>query len=117
MKKRTAVKGVKETTDAIVALKVKKSRASTARRTKKNIDKSITLKLATPIEIGDDVVLEHLTIKPPKAKHVRSMRLDEISMNEMLNLAGKLSGQPPSVIDELVMEDTYAVITAVSDFL
>ncbi len=77
--------------------------------------KEITITLQQPIIFGSETIFE-LTLQPPKAKHFRGLSLN-MNMDDMFNLAGKLSGQPNSVIDELSIADMQTVTQAISDFL
>lgn len=74
-----------------------------------------TVKLKDPIQFGSETISE-LVLQKPKAKHFRALPTQP-DTGDILNLAGKLCGQPPSVIDELSIEDMAAVMEAVSDFL
>lgn len=79
----------------------------------KSSHKKITLD--EPIEHGTETITV-LEIKQPKAKHLRSMPL-EPNTGDLLDLAAKLAGQPPSVIDELSMKDMTEVLTVVGNFI
>lgn len=72
------------------------------------------IKLKEPIHFGSDTI-SVLEFEDMKAKHLRKMSAKP-SMDDLLNLAGVLCNQPPSVIDELGMEDTQAVMELVSGF-
>lgn len=76
------------------------------------------IKLREPVTIGDKVVTE-LTIHRPKAKHLRGIKIgfDGIEGDVILDLASKLTGELPAVIDELGVEDMMEVFNAVMDFL
>lgn len=67
----------------------------------------IVIKLEVPIERGSEVIYE-LQLQRPKAKHFKKMNMADASMEDALELLSQLSGQPPSVIDELAMEDFTA---------
>lgn len=73
------------------------------------------IKLNTPIQNGTETIAE-LEMKRPKAKHFRGMPA-KIGMDEMLDLAARSCGQPPSVIDELEADDMMRVLEVVGDFL
>lgn len=77
----------------------------------------VTLKLITPIFIGNDTSLEEITFQVPKARHLRFIRFDNMSMDDLLTLAGKLSALPPSTIDELEVNDVLKVVEVMSSFL
>jgi len=72
------------------------------------------IKLKEPIQFGYETI-RVLEFETMKAKHLRKMPAKP-SMDDMLNLAGVLCGQPPSVMDELGMEDTQAVMDLVGGF-
>lgn len=71
---------------------------------KKNEEGKYILPLAKPIKWGDKDILE-LHLDEPKAKHLRGLSASP-NMDEILNVIGKLAGQPDSVIDDLSMKDT-----------
>jgi hypothetical protein len=72
------------------------------------------IKLKEPIQFGSETI-GVLEFQDMKAKHLRKISAKP-SMDDLLNLAGVLCGQPPSVIDELGMEDTQAVMELVGGF-
>lgn len=74
-----------------------------------------TIKLAEPIQFGSETI-EELVFRKPKAKDFRSMPVDP-GVGDLLNLAGRLAGQPPSVIDDLSVEDMLAVLEIVEGFI
>jgi hypothetical protein len=74
------------------------------------------LKLLEPFKYGKDQYIEELVVQKPKAKHIRNLPA-EPNTGDLLNLAGKLCGQPPSLIDELAIPDTMALLEIVSDFM
>jgi len=78
-------------------------------------DKIKIIPLSEPVEHGSETITV-LEIKQPKAKHLRSMPL-EPDTGDLLDLAAKLAGQPPSVIDELSMKDMTEVLTVVGNFI
>lgn len=76
------------------------------------------IKLTEPVTVGSKTVTE-LRIRPLKAKHLRGIKIgyDGIDTDVMLDLASKITGELPAVIDELSVEDLAALGAAVSDFL
>ena len=76
---------------------------------------SLKIKLVEPFQFGSQFI-DELEMQPPKAKHIRNMPAAP-NTGDILNLAGKLCGQPPSVIDELGMEDTMKVLEVVGNFM
>ena len=73
------------------------------------------ISLSEPIEHGTETITT-LEIKQPRAKHLRNMSL-EPNTGDLLDLAAKLAGHPPSVIDELSMKDMTEVLTVVGNFI
>lgn len=82
------------------------------------MSKEKVIKLTEPVTVGSKTVTE-LTIRPLKAKHLRGIKFgyDGIDSDVMLDLASKITGELPAVIDELSVEDLAALGAAVSDFL
>lgn len=72
------------------------------------------LKLKKPIQNGTETIGQ-LEIREPKAKDFRRMPMQP-NMGDMLNMLGSLAGQPPSVIDELSVEDMTAATEIVAGF-
>ena len=81
-----------------------------------NEDGTKTLKLCEPIPQGSESI-DSMTFQKPKAKHLKHMKLDKMEMADFLVLGGKISGNPPSVMDELGMADMFAMVEVISDFL
>lgn len=73
------------------------------------------LTLMEPIQQGSETIKE-LEFRKPKAKDLRKLPVNA-GTGDILDLAGRLCGQPPSVIDELSIDDTVKVLEVVSDFL
>lgn len=78
-------------------------------------DSTRSVKLREPIQFGSETITE-LTLRKPKAKDFRNMPA-EPNVGDLLNLAGRLSGQPPSVIDELGVDDMLEVLGIVEVFI
>jgi len=74
----------------------------------------ITIKLSSPIHAGSEPIQE-LVVREPKAKDMRTLP-SAPTTGDLLNLAGKLCAQPPSVIDQLSIPDMQKVLEAVSSF-
>lgn len=72
--------------------------------------------LKSPIQYGDDVI-DCLELQIPRAKHLKGIKLQSPTMDDMILLAGRLAGQAPSVMDELEMGDLQTVIKGVNSFL
>jgi hypothetical protein len=73
------------------------------------------IKLKEPIKHGSELITE-FTVRKPKAKDLRGLPKDP-NTGDMLNFAGRLCGQPPSVIDELGMEDVNELLEVVGNFM
>jgi len=73
----------------------------------------ITLKF--PVKHGSEEIKE-LKLRRPKGKDMRKVPSD-VSIGDMMDLAARLSGHPPSVMDELEMPDFNAVCEVIGNFL
>jgi hypothetical protein len=73
------------------------------------------IELKAPIQNGSELITE-LVFQPVKAKHIRLLPLANTNMNFHIQLAGTLTGTPPSVMDELSAEDTFQVIEVIENF-
>lgn len=80
-----------------------------------NIEQPVTIKLQMPIHHGSEII-ESITLAPIKAKHLRGLALD-LNMDACLTLLGRISGYPPSVIDELSFIDVQKLFEGLTDFL
>jgi hypothetical protein len=76
-----------------------------------------SLKLKHPIQQGSETVSELCIMKRPRARHFKGIPAQNILFDHMLVLLGKITGQPPSVIEELDSEDLIPAINMVNDFL
>ncbi len=75
----------------------------------------VVLKLSKPISVGSETI-ENLEFREMVAKDIRGMKLPP-STDDLLNLGGKLCGQPPSVIDKLPARDTMRMLEIVGNFM
>lgn len=75
-----------------------------------------TIKLQEPIQHGAETIHE-LHVRKPKAKDMRGLPIQMTKTDDMLTLLGRVSGRPPSVIDELSLPDMAACMEALTDFL
>lgn len=71
--------------------------------------------LSEPIMQGSEKI-EVLSFRKAKAKDFRDMPF-AAKTGDMLNLAGKLCGQPPSVIDQLSPKDMGEVLSLLGEFM
>lgn len=75
------------------------------------------LKLKYPVQRGSETVSELRVMKRPRAKHFKGIPAQNIMFDHMLVLLGKITGQPPSIIEELDSEDLFPAIELVNAFL
>lgn len=71
--------------------------------------------LREPVQQGSEQISK-LTVRKPKAKDIRALPV-EPSTGDILDLAGRLCGHPPSVIDELSIEDCSELLEIVGNFI
>lgn len=81
--------------------KEKKSEFDLAKLEKRG--EKYVLPLSKAIQYGKKEVIE-LLLDEPKAKHIRQMPTSPI-MDDVLQVCGKLAGEPDSLIDELSLKD------------
>jgi len=82
------------------------------------MNEPVTMQLRSPIKVGAHTLITELSFRPLKAKDLRGIQRKEgFEFDFMLALAGRLSGQPTNVIDELTSEDLAEVATIVTGFL
>lgn len=74
------------------------------------------LTLKKPIQVGSEKV-KSLTFSAPKAKHIRAMPADGGTFGDVMTVAGKMTGEAPSLIERLGPEDFAAVAELVTLFL
>lgn len=73
-------------------------------------------KLTNPIKWGNEIISE-LVFREIVAKDLRSIKLSSMQFGDILDLAAKLSGHPPSVLDQLSMADVTGVVQNVGERL
>jgi hypothetical protein len=76
-------------------------------------------KLQHPFQFGDRKI-EELNFAKPKAKHFKKMKISadgSIDIEVMLDVASRLCGELPAVIDELDPADMMGVVTHVGKSL
>ena len=78
--------------------------------------KSKKFKLSEPVTHGSEEILE-LDVREPRAKDLRKFPAQAKTLGEMLDFAAHLCGQPPSVIDQLTLEDAMGLFEVIMDFL
>ncbi|MTI13364.1 phage tail assembly protein [Sansalvadorimonas verongulae] len=76
-----------------------------------------TVTLQHPVTVGETTVTE-VVIQPIKAKHLRGVTLSgDMSIDDLLMIAGRASGQSSLIIDELHAVDVFEVGDVITDFL
>ena len=76
----------------------------------------ITIKLEHPVEHGSEIISELVFQRRMKAKDMRALPMKP-DLGDLLNLVGRLTAQPPSVIDELDPADVMKAVEVVNGFL
>lgn len=79
-------------------------------------EKTKTVQLTEPVQFGEDTI-KVLEIRKPQAEDMRDMPVANQTMGHIMDLAARLSGQPPYVINQLGFNDLTEVMNAVSDFM
>jgi len=74
------------------------------------------LKLKSPFLVGKKEI-DKISFNAPKAKHIRAMPADGVTFGDIMTIAGKLTGEPPSLIEKLSPEDFASVTELVMLFL
>jgi len=77
------------------------------------IVKTITLK--HPFNVGSEQITE-IKFRRPKGKDLRLLP-PEPATSDILDLAARIGGVPPSTIDEMDAEDVMEIVGVVQDFL
>ena len=75
-----------------------------------------TYTLKKPILHGEQMLTE-LNIREPKAKDFRAFPVSGQTVGDILNVMGKLCGQPTVVMDELCAEDVAEVASLFGGFM
>lgn len=76
---------------------------------------AVVVTLQFPVKHGSEEIRE-LNFRRPKGKDMRKLPSD-VSVGDIMDLAARLSGYPPSVMDELEIADFNAVNEVIGDFL
>ena len=75
------------------------------------------VKLSEPLVFGDDVYKE-LSLRKPRAKDIKNVKLNDLKLADMLVIAAKLADLPSAaVLDDLCMEDVHRLTEAVGELL
>lgn len=72
--------------------------------------------LEKPVQRGNEEPITELKFIEPKGKHLRYLPAAP-TLNDLLKLAGKLTGQPDSVFDEMGSKDVMKVAERVGELL
>jgi len=80
-----------------------------------NIEPQITHKLLIPVHF-EGITHDAITIRRVKVKDLRGLKMENVSIDEMLTLIVKLTGWPPEGVDELDQADLEAISNIISGF-
>lgn len=74
--------------------------------------------LQEPITVGSKIITE-ITVRKPRMKMIRGLKFGyhEIEGDTIFELACKMTGELPAVIDELGFADSLTLIEVAADFL
>lgn len=75
-----------------------------------------TIPLKHPVQHGNETVAALDFMRRPKAKDLRGLPVN-LGFDELMTVLGRMTSQPPSVINELDLEDLMAAVEVVTDFL
>jgi len=81
----------------------------------KPANEPVVIRLRSPIVFGSKRI-EEITVRPVKAKHLRSYNSSDDAMKNTLVMASKLTGLLSEEIDELEGDDLREVLAAVNAF-
>lgn len=73
-------------------------------------------KLKKPIEWGEETITQ-LEFKVPTIGDIKFMKLTDPTLDDILKLGSKLSGQPQKMIEALSIADGMAVAELLGNFL
>lgn len=78
----------------------------------------LTYKLLEPVVLAGSTISE-LQFRKPTSKQCRQIPLKEelLTIGVFLDVAAKLTDQPPTVLDQLGMEDMQEVVKITADFI
>ncbi len=81
------------------------------------MDQPVTLTLRTPIQAGKDKLLAELTFRRGKLSDLRGVSPDSPSVDDLMLIASRLSGEPVGIIGQLEEEDaSEAMAIAIAFF-
>lgn len=80
-----------------------------------NTEKKV-YKLKKPVAWGEDTIHE-LEFKTPTIGDIKFMKLTDPTLDDILKLGSKLSGQPQKMIEALSIEDGMEVAEILGNFL
>lgn len=73
-------------------------------------------RLKRPIEYGQQCI-EELELREMEWGDIENLGDASMNMSALIDLVAKLSGQPPSVIQKLKMEDVLPLVAIVKKFM
>lgn len=75
----------------------------------------VTINLLEPIKFGEETIAQ-IVLQPIRGKHLKKMPAKP-EMDDLMNLASKLSGVPLPVFDEMIGKDIVRIGEAVGEML
>lgn len=79
-------------------------------------DTRTTYTLTSPIQFGSETITA-LHFRPPRARDFKGLTLQSQTVDDTLVLAGRLSGQPSPVLDDLSVADLMGVSEIIAGFI
>ena len=82
------------------------------------MDLPVIIKLTKPVTIGDSAPVTELKIeRMPEAGDLYDLPAIGQKMGDLLNVFGKMIGQPPSFMKRLDLSDAMRCVEVIGDFL
>lgn len=76
----------------------------------------IVIELTEPIRYGSEEITRIEFNIPMRGKHIKGINIEAVTTDDLAKVAGRLTGYPPSVIEDLLSPDYLRVIGVVSGF-
>ncbi len=81
------------------------------------MDLPITITLTRPVRHGEDEVRQFVISRPMVAGDLKGVRVSALTFDDLMLVASRLVGYPPSVIASLSMPDFTRLNEVVTSFL
>ncbi len=76
---------------------------------------SVEYQLKEPLKLGDKEVTK-VCLSRPKMKHLKGLKLGELSFDQIGLIFGRISDQPTAIWDELSIDDGINISEIIGDF-